>query len=203
MGEKKWTCAPLTAVLAVALVATLGLVGCSAPSGADGSAPSGATAGQPTTTAVADGTFTAQGVTLRVPDGWQAVSTGGVAGIEPPSGAGYIEVSEQSSDLMSMGEGVDSSEAMTGFVATMVASEGLSIDPSSVAVTEKDGRYLAELPLERSVGDVACRGVQLLVGSGETVVAITALCPEDSYDADWSTYQSVLDTATFDVGTAE
>lgn len=199
-GLKRRVTSALAAAAAVVLVAVLGLSGCATTQSTE---PASSVEQTNTATVSADGTFTAQGVTLQVPDGWQAVSIGDVAGIAPSSGAGYIEVSEQDADLMSMGESIDSLDAMTGFVSTMVSSEGLSVDPASVAVSEKDGLYEAQLPLEETVDGTECQGVQVLVGSGDQVVVITALCPKDSYDADWSTYQSVLDSVTFSVGTAE
>lgn len=150
-----------------------------------------------------EGVFSAQGVTLQRPRDWTEVSSGSVAGLQAPKGVGYIQVTEQNASTMTMGGSVDGSQAMEGFVATMIQSEGLDVDAASVKIVQgPDGFWRATLPFSQVVDGTACKGSQLLAADGERAYVVTALCPDASYQADWATYQAVLDSAAFEPGDA-
>lgn len=186
----------MAAASVVCLFLAGALSGCTV-SAADGS---GATADATVETTSVDGTYTADGVTLTVPDGWTSVSSEDFQGVQSASGDGFVLVSEEDAAQMTMTGSVGSADDMAGFVSTMAEAEGA--DAADVAVSEHNGVWVAELPLTVTLDGTTYQGAQLLAGSGDEVAVVTALCSQDSYDAQWSTYQQVLDSATFDLSSA-
>lgn len=144
-------------------------------------------------------TYRVPGIAVDKPAGWKVVDSGQVRGLQAPDGVGYVQLSEQNASTMTMGGNVDGEQAMRGFVATMICSEHLSADADQVSITQgPDGFWRASLPLSQDVDGTSCRGVQLLAGDGADAYVVTALCPDSSYDADWPTYQHILDSAVFE-----
>lgn len=147
-------------------------------------------------------TYAYEGVTVSMPVDWTVVDYGGQKAIAPSSdilSTGYVALDSQTSADLSGDPSIDSEEAMEALVQNMIRTQNLNISVSQTSISRDGaGLWKAVLPIdEEDNGGNRYKGEQLIAADGGTVWLVTGLCPESDYDAQWNSFQAIINSATF------